>query len=588
MQHDPHVALMLKWNVPGEIADIPPIPEDPEENEDYEITNLVGASIQGGKKVIKPDNEKSSSETDDSNDDDDNSGDDAGDDGNKASKDGKDDGLDEFDEDSSSGESMVSTFKGTKGKNRRNSPIQTRRSIGKQPRSKPSVLDDTDEEEYYGKDEKSSKKQQKSSSVRSRDSAILALPSYRSEHPDEIEERKRQLELEKTEKKRKKAPVTPEQKEELKRRKLEREKLKKEENERRQDLRQKTMKENKKLKQMEELATATIKEYGLDVLKENADKEEWRVESANIMNKAFKKSKAKMNVLKEQMENDPTELDNVIQALKFVKGHSKYNCPENSANFRCKWKDEKGNIIEGWKYSYYKGITRQGQENVDQINPLWVEDVFEMTFVYMVQKLAPKIVSVPIGNSVLSTEPLPKYLKIPNVQTPYKQEDTDFCLAYCVASGLRHIGFARKAKELSQQAAKYANMPGRAALLEIAKDVQKLCPVIGHYEAFNVRRRGKSMRTMTKEALISHKSPYLTLVLPIAKDGSTDHAICVVDDIIYDARVEHGLKLKMATLDWVCGIGGCEELGPVYFFNKWWKTGKKYKRKKICKVEKHW
>ena len=78
---------------------------------------------------------------------------------------------------------------------------------------------------------------------------------------------------------------------------------------------------------MEELATATIKKYGLDVLKENADKEKWRVEFAKIMNKAFKKSKAKMNVLKEQMKNDPTELDNVIQALKFVKSRSKDNCP---------------------------------------------------------------------------------------------------------------------------------------------------------------------------------------------------------------------------------------------------------------------
>ena len=77
------------------------------------------------------------------------------------------------------------------------------------------------------------------------------------------------------------------------------------------------MKENKKLKQMEELATATIKKYGLDVLKENADKEEWRVKSAKIMNKAFKIPKEEMKELKEQMENDPTELDNVIQALKF-------------------------------------------------------------------------------------------------------------------------------------------------------------------------------------------------------------------------------------------------------------------------------
>ena len=96
------------------------------------------------------------------------------------------------------------------------------------------------------------------------------------------------------------------------------------------------------------------------------------------------------------------------------------------------------------------------------------------------------------------------------------------------------------------------------------------------------------MKTMTKEALISHQTPYLTLVLPIAKDGLADHAICVVDDIIYDACVEHSLKLKIAIFDWVCGIGGCEELRPVYFFNKCWKTGKKYKRKKICEEKSHW
>ena len=71
-------------------------------------------------------------------------------------------------------------------------------------------------------------------------------------------------------------------------------------------------------------------------------------------------------------------------------------------------------------------------------------------------------------------------------------------------------------------------MPGRAALLEIAQDVKKICPVIGNYETFNKRKKNKPMKRMTKEALISHQTPYLTLVLPIAKDGSTDHAICLL------------------------------------------------------------
>ena len=31
------------------------------------------------------------------------------------------------------------------------------------------------------------------------------------------------------------------------------------------------------------------------------------------------------------------------------------NCPEDDANFKCKWKDEDGNEVEGWNYNFYKG-----------------------------------------------------------------------------------------------------------------------------------------------------------------------------------------------------------------------------------------
>ena len=54
---------------------------------------------------------------------------------------------------------------------------------------------------------------------------------------------------------------------------------------------------------------------------------------------------------------------------------------------------------------------------------------------------------------------------------------------------------------------------------------------------------------MDKMTLLQKFTPFLKLVLPIARDGSTDHAICVVDDLIYDACVDHALKLKIETLD---------------------------------------
>ena len=42
----------------------------------------------------------------------------------------------------------------------------------------------------------------------------------------------------------------------------------------------------------------------------------------------------------------------------------------------------------------------------------------------------------------------------------------------------------------------------------------------------------KKTLKMTVEQLVNNKTIYLTLVVPTGNDGSTGHAICVVDDLI--------------------------------------------------------
>ena len=111
-------------------------------------------------------------------------------------------------------------------------------------------------------------------------------------------------------------------------------------------------------------------------------------------------------------------------------------------------------------------------------------------------------------------------------------------------------------------------MPGDEALKNIAQDVQSMCPEIGQYSVYNRRRKHKPIKKIDKMALLQKFTPFLKLVLPIARNGCTNHAICVVDDLVYDACVDHALKLKMETLDWICGKGGCDNLGPVYCFDK--------------------
>ena len=63
-------------------------------------------------------------------------------------------------------------------------------------------------------------------------------------------------------------------------------------------------------------------------------------------------------------------------------------------------------------------------------------------------------------------------------------------------------------------------------------------------------------------------TPFVTLVHPLGQDGSSDHAVCVVDDLVFDARVPHALKLKEELVHWVCGVQGLEKLGWVFRFSQ--------------------
>jgi hypothetical protein len=66
--------------------------------------------------------------------------------------------------------------------------------------------------------------------------------------------------------------------------------------------------------------------------------------------------------------------------------------------------------------------------------------------------------------------------------------------------------------------------------------------------------------------IVQSMTSHLTVVHPKGTDGSADHAVCVVDDIIFDARLTHALKLREESFDPVCGPPGVAELGRVIRF----------------------
>ena len=64
-------------------------------------------------------------------------------------------------------------------------------------------------------------------------------------------------------------------------------------------------------------------------------------------------------------------------------------------------------------------------------------------------------------------------------------------------------------------------------------------------------------------------------------DGGLQHAVTVVDDLIFDSTQEVALKLNKESFDWICSDGGCSDVYAVYRFNQKTKKCKTYTR--LCK-----
>ena len=105
-----------------------------------------------------------------------------------------------------------------------------------------------------------------------------------------------------------------------------------------------------------------------------------------------------------------------------------------------------------------------------------------------------------------------------------------------------------------------------------SKYMKEHVPIVGVGQPYNDNKwRGKAghqkknVIRMTIEDLVKTKTIYPTLVIPFGNDGSTGHAICVVDDLIFDSTQENALKLCRESLDWICGKYGCKD---IYYANR--------------------
>jgi hypothetical protein len=146
----------------------------------------------------------------------------------------------------------------------------------------------------------------------------------------------------------------------------------------------------------------------------------------------------------------------------------------------------------------------------------------------------------------------PQHLRT-NVKILYEQLNNPFCLTYSVSSALFYCGFKDQAVLLSSQAKVFADLHYDAAIAQLKHFMTNLAPTIGRPTIFGKRlkRHEKFRRSLSWENVFAELTPYPTLIIPVLPNGRITHALCVVDDLIFDSITSHALVLNDESVKWI-------------------------------------
>ena len=115
-------------------------------------------------------------------------------------------------------------------------------------------------------------------------------------------------------------------------------------------------------------------------------------------------------------------------------------------------------------------------------------------------------------------------------------------------------------------------------------------PEIGRATVFERRTKNhnRRLRHLTWQTIFTDIQPYPTLIIPVLPDGSTSHAFCVVDDLIFDSITQYALKLEKESLNWMFNDSDMNVFLALRFETKISPASGKLDQKYQRKVAFHW
>ena len=281
----------------------------------------------------------------------------------------------------------------------------------------------------------------------------------------------------------------------------------------------------------------------------------------------FLNNQKEIDILDESGDYHVTYEDEISQ-LCFKEGWTKEDPPDEITKQISKHEKVGMQTVICYKYNYFLGKSSDGKVFKYQISPDYCEFVFDLKFTQLVRRTPGNWLHVPLG--VTETDDMIVDPRLwTSVDNTFRQEDIHYCLHYAIAGCLQYMGKHEAALDFARAGRKVEGLPGRIQCRHMNDMMASLVPETGLPKLFNQKsQKTKTLRHMSIEDIVTDRTPYLTVVQPIGNDNSSHHCVCVVDDLIFDARFGWALKLCKESFDMICGYCGAKELGCVFRYMK--------------------
>ena len=264
-----------------------------------------------------------------------------------------------------------------------------------------------------------------------------------------------------------------------------------------------------------------------------------------------------------------------------------------------------------WKiHCYFNKLRREKRLDAAQLKYMSSEDIFYVRTPDTAGRLGPVFPCHNIDefddNLILSAKEFPgKWMgptigdtnyEVPpdhlltNVPSIYQQFRKRYCLTHSLASVLSYCQLDFAAELMASQGAVFSPKQFGDAINELRSFMQNIAPCIGTPTIYGIRTNthSRKKRTLEWDDIFTKLTRFPTLVIPVLPDGSTNHAFCVVDDLIFDSTVPYAMKLTWETVKWICRGFDSKIYCALRFETKFSPKGFKTKEIYQHQIQYHW